>query len=326
MVTTIDLNHVAWFVRVVEAESFTRAAEGLGLRKSSLSRAVSRLEEDLGVRLLQRTTRRLSLTDAGRAYFTQARSAMAGLADAASTVSDMGKEPRGVVRVTAPSDIGVILLTEVIAKFVREYPRIHIELSLSSRLVDLVAEGFDLAVRAGRLQDSSLIARRIGSADLGLFAAPTYLARKPAPTSLSELAGHACVLFRAKDGHGEWKLSGPGGEEAVFVQGPLTVDDLLLVRQAVELGIGIGLLPLFTLRSCAEHAKQRPLLRLLPEFAQRGSALHAVTPSIRHQPARVALFRDFLLDSLSELATPAAETPEPVKARTRAAAPRRSRP
>ena len=301
MGTTIDLNHVAWFVRVVEAESFTRAAEGLGLRKSSLSRAVSRLEEDLGVRLLQRTTRRLSLTDAGRSYFAQARSALSGLADAAATVSDMGKEPRGIVRVTAPVDIGVILLSDVVARFLKDYPKIHIELALTSRIVDLVAEGFDLAVRAGKLEDSSLMARRVGSADLGLFATPSYLARKGQPKKVAELANHDCVLFRAKDGHTEWRLTGPQGEETVAVKGPVSVDDLLVVRQAVESGIGIGLLPLFMLGSCAERGAKTTAVRVLPEVALRGSALHVVTPSARHQPARVALFRDFLVDSLADL-------------------------
>lgn len=228
MGTTIDLNHVAWFVRVVEAESFTRAAEGLGLRKSSLSRAVSRLEEDL------------------------------------------------------------------------------------------VAEGFDLAVRAGRLEDSSLIARRVGSADLGLFAAPSYLARKGTPEAIAALGDHDCVLFRGKDGHTEWKLNGPFGDEAVAVKGPVSVDDLLFAQQAVEAGVGIGLLPLFFLARCAKHGVKSSLVRVLPEVALRGSALHVITPSARHQPARVALFRDFLIESLAVLG--GASVPVPVairKARTR---------
>lgn len=313
MGTTIDLNHVAWFVRVVEAESFTRAAEGLGLRKSSLSRAVSRLEEELGVRLLQRTTRRLSLTDAGRSYFAQARSALSGLADAAATVSDMGKDPRGVVRVTSPVDIGLILLTDVVARFVKEYPRIHIELSLTSRVVDLVAEGFDLAVRAGRLEDSSLIARRVGSADLGLFSTPAYLARRGTPRSIATLAEHDCVLFRGRDGHAEWKLSGPSGDETVAVKGPVSVDDLLLVQQAVEAGLGIGLLPLFLLRTCGERGAKSTLVRVLREVALRGSALHVVSPSARHQPARVALFRDFLIEALAGLNQVSLPAPAPVR-------------
>jgi DNA-binding transcriptional LysR family regulator len=318
MGTTIDLNHVAWFVRVVEAESFTRAAEGLGLRKSSLSRAVSRLEEDLGVRLLQRTTRHLSLTDAGRSYFAQARSALSGLADAAATVSDMGKDPRGVVRITAPADIGIILLSDVVARFVKDYPKIHVELALTSRIVDLVAEGFDMAVRAGKLEDSSLIARRVGSADLGLFATPSYVAQKGQPEKIADLASHDCVLFRGKEGRAEWKLSGPRGEETVTVKGPVSVDDLLLVRQAVESGIGIGLLPIFLLGSCEKRGMKSAAIRLMPDVALSGSALHVVTPSARHQPARVALFRDFLVESLAHLSELTAPAPAAArKARVR---------
>lgn len=299
MDTTIDLNQVALFVRVVETESFTRAAEALGLPKSSVSRAVSRLEEHLGVRLLQRTTRRLNLTDAGRAYFEEAQRALSGLADAASAAVDAGKEPRGVVRVTAPVDIGVILLTDIVARFVAKYPLIHIELHLSSNIVDLVAEGIDLAVRPGRLSDSNLVARRVGCADLGLFAAPEYLARKGTPKKLDELAAHDCVLFRGRDGRAQWKLEGPSGERKVEVRGPLSVDDMLSVRQAVEAGIGIGLLPTFVANVDEHSCRGTPLTRVLSDFALRGGALNVVTASSRYQPARVVLFREFLLEQLN---------------------------
>lgn len=299
MDTTIDLNQVTLFVRVVEAESFTRAAEQLGLPKSSVSRAVSRLEDQLGVRLLQRTTRRLHLTDAGRAYFQQAQSALAGLAEAANAAVDAGKEPRGIVRITAPVDIGLILLTDVIASFTSKYPLIHIDLSLTPRVVDLVGEGFDLAVRAGKLADSTLVARRVGCADLGLFASSDYLARKGTPKKLEDLSRHDCVLFRAKDGRDEWPLAFERDERKVEVRGPLTVDDLLLVRRAVEGGIGIGLLPTFIAGAAGERCATTALTRVLPGFTRRGGALHVVTPPSRYQPARVALFRDFLIDALT---------------------------
>jgi DNA-binding transcriptional LysR family regulator len=200
-----------------------------------------------------------------------------------------------------------------VAGFVKDYPRIHIELSLTSRVVDLVAEGFDLAVRAGRLEDSSLIARRVGSADLGLFADPSYLSRHGRPGSIADLVNHDCILFRGKDGRAEWRLNGPSGDEAVQVKGPVSVDDLLVVRQAVEAGIGIGLLPLFMLGSCAKRVAQSSVVRVLPEVALRGSALHVVSPSARHQPARVALFRDFLIESLGNLAGLSAPAPAPVR-------------
>src|SRR5450432_3748982 len=195
----MDLNHVAVFIRVVELESFTAAAKQLGLPKSSVSRTVTRLEEDLGVRLLQRTTRTLHLTEAGHAYYERARVALTGLEEAASAATDMSTVPRGVVRVTAPGDLGVLNLADIVWRFSRAYPLVHIELSLSSRFVDLVAEGFDLAVRAGKLTDSTLIARKIGSDSLGIFAAQSYLKRRGRPKAFSALTEHDCVLFRGKN-------------------------------------------------------------------------------------------------------------------------------
>src|SRR5690349_2158359 len=146
----MDLNHIAVFVRVVELESFTAAARALGLPKSSVSRTVTRLEDELGVRLLQRTTRQLHLTDAGHAFFESARRSLSELEEASCNVADLGKAPRGVVRITCPLDIGIVSLPDIVQAFVQKYPKVHIELSLSSRVVDLVADGFDLALRAGK--------------------------------------------------------------------------------------------------------------------------------------------------------------------------------
>ena len=263
----MDLNHVAVFARVVELESFTAAAKQLGLPKSSVSRTVTRLEEELGVRLLQRTTRKLHLTEAGQAYFERARVALSGLEEAASAATNMSAEPRGTVRLSAPADIGVLNLADVVARFVRKFPLVHVELSFSSRYVDLVAEGFDLALRAGKLSDSTLIARRIGSDSLGIFASANYLRKRGRPKSLAELAQHDCVLFRGKNGKCEWRLTGPDGEERVTVRGPVNADEMAFVQQAVAAGLGIAV----------------------------------VTPSARFQPASVTAFRDFLIHELTAL-------------------------
>ncbi len=152
----MDLNHVAVFARVVELESFTAAAKQLGLPKSSVSRTVTRLEDELGVRLLQRTTRKLHLTEAGQAYYERARASLTGLEEAASAATNLSAEPRGTVRMSAPADMGIMNLGDLVARFVRKYPLVHVEISLSSRFVDLVAEGFDLALRAGKMADSKL--------------------------------------------------------------------------------------------------------------------------------------------------------------------------
>jgi len=192
----MDLNHVAVFARVVELESFTAAAKQLGLPKSSVSRTVTRLEDELGVRLLQRTTRTLHLTEVGRAYYERARGALSALDEAASAATNSSAEPRGTVRMTAPPDMGIMNLVDIVARFARKYPLVHIDISLSSRFVDLVAEGFDLALRAGKMADSSLVARKIGSDALGIYASANYLRRRGRPKTLADLADHDCVFPR----------------------------------------------------------------------------------------------------------------------------------
>lgn len=297
----MDLNHVAVFARVVELESFTAAAQQLGLPKSSVSRTVSRLEEELGVRLLQRTTRRLHLTEAGQAYFERARAALSSLEEAALAASNLSVEPRGIVRMTAPGDMGLINLPGLIARFVSKYPLVHVEVSLSARRVDLVAEGFDLAVRAGKLQDSSLVARKIGSDTLAIFASQAYLRKRGRPKTLADLAGHDCVLFRAISGKAEWTLTGPDGDESVTVRGPITCDEMGFVHQAVAAGVGIGLVPRIAVRLAAKGSAQAQTVQLLPEYSVAGGDLSVVTPSTRFQPAAVTALRDFLVVELTRL-------------------------
>jgi DNA-binding transcriptional LysR family regulator len=292
----MDLNHVATFVRVVEKESFTAAAEALGVPKSSVSRGVAKLEEDLGVRLLQRTTRKLSLTDAGRAYYERARAVLEGLDEAGAELSDRERDPRGVVRVTAPVDIGVLVLADIVAPFVRERPAIHVELALTSRLVNMVEEGFDLAVRAGRLADSSLVARKLGEIEIGLFASAAYLERRGRPKKLADLASHDCILFRAAGGRATWRLDGPRGEENVDVVGAVVSDDMLFTQRMISAGVGIGQLPRLP-KGCTDTT----MVRVLPEYASSPGPLHVVWPSARHVPARVALFRDHVIASFAAM-------------------------
>ncbi len=297
---TMNLNHVSVFLRVVELESFTAAARHLGLPKSSVSRTVARLEEELGVSLLQRTTRQLHLTEAGNAYYARARLALTGLEEAASAATNSSAVPRGIVRVTAPANSGVLDLVGLVARFVRTYPLVHIELSLSSRLVDLIAEGFDVALRAGKLRDSALIAHKIGGDSLALFAAPSYLRRRGRPKSFEELADHACVLFNGKNGKAEWRLRGPSGDEQVTVQGPVSVDDMTVAQKAVSAGLGIGLLPVTAVRFTAAREAAPSPVHLLPDYASSGADLNVVWPAARFQPASVTIFRQFLIDELTQ--------------------------
>jgi DNA-binding transcriptional LysR family regulator len=298
--TTPDLNHVAVFVRVVETGSFTAAAAALGLPKSSVSRSVSRLELGLGVRLLQRTTRSVHLTDAGHVYFERVSRALSGLEEAQSAVSDMQRAPTGTVRVTAAVDLGVSIVGGLLARFLRQHPDIHVEMVLTGRLVNLVEEGVDLAIRAGKLNDSSLVARKVGTLEARLLAAPSYLRRRGTPKAVRELSSHACVLFRPRRGHSRWELLGPKGVERVDVSGPVSADDFAFIRQMLLAGSGIGLVPWTT---CAQDIERGRLVRVLPEYAAPGGALHVVYPSARYVPQRVALLRDFLVQGLLERAS-----------------------
>jgi DNA-binding transcriptional LysR family regulator len=296
----MDLNLVTAFVRVVEQQSFTGAAKALGLPKSSVSRRVTELEEELGVQLLHRTTRKLALTEAGRSYYEQAEKALTELQAAAESATGMDTEARGIVRITAPVDIGVMGLADIVAEFVREYPEIHVELSLSSKVVDLAAEGFDIGIRAGRSRDASLVVRRLGTAGLGLYASPAYLKARGRPHSLADLAEHDCVLFRGKHGKALWRLDGPDGEpSSIEVRGHVNVDEMLFVRQAIGAGLGIGLLPTIVIASCARVGVLEPVERVLPELSMGGADVAVVTPSGPKRPRRVTILRDFLVERLA---------------------------
>ena len=284
-----DLNRIAVFAQVVSAGSFSAGARALGIPKSSASRSVRHLEDALGVRLLERTTRRLRLTEAGREYYERVASALSGLNEARAAVMELQDTPKGTVRMAAPAAWGSWLLAPLIAQFVQTYPEIHIDLSLTDGEVDLVRDGFDLALRMGRLEDSSLIVRTIGSIDRGLFASTAYLERRGMPQRLGDLALHDVIAFRG-DGHGDrLRLQGPDGIESVAVRGRVETDALSFVFESVRLGVGIGLLPL---GGCVAHMR---LVRVLPELIEPGYPVSIVYPSSRHLPQRVRLLRDAVI-------------------------------
>ena len=295
----MDLNRVSAFVRVVHDGSFTAAAKSLGLPKSSISRSVAQLEQDLGIRLLHRTTRQLHLTDAGAAFFERVARALTDIDEATVAATDTQAEPSGTVRVTAPVDLGVFALAPIVARFIRKHPKIRVDLQLTGRVVDLVAEGFDLAVRAGPLRDSSLIARRVGDLQSVPYASPKYLARRGQPKTVAELAKHDCVLFRSTGGTAKWELTNVHGtKESVDVTGSVATDDMSFVRAAVMSGCGVGLLPSF-LCARAEHSGR--VIRVLPDWAFNSAVLHLAYPSSRFVPQRVVVLREFLLRELGKI-------------------------
>jgi DNA-binding transcriptional LysR family regulator len=296
---SLDLNHVNTFVRVVDAGSFTAAARTLGLPKSSVSRRVSALEGALRVRLLQRSTRKLVLTEAGRLYCERARAALGGLAEASATVTDMSREVAGPIRFTAAGD-STGMLAGLMGEFLAQHPKVQLDVVMTPRRVDLVAEGFDLGMRAGRLIDSSLVARRLGRFDLGLFASRAYLRKAGRPARLADLERHRCILRGEASEPHRLRLTGPGGEETVAIDGPLVVHEMSFAVDAIVAGIGIGLVPeiYFGWTGPRGQAVRGELVRVLPEYGLIGTEVALVSPTKSYEPARVKLLRDFLADRL----------------------------
>jgi DNA-binding transcriptional LysR family regulator len=300
---TLDLNLVAAFVRVIETGSFTAAAHALGLPKSSVSRRVTALESELGVRLVQRSTRQLVLTEAGRQYFERARASLNGLQEASAAAADMSHDVAGLIRFTmAPDTTG--FMASLLAEFLQRYPKVRLEVIMTARRVDLVAEGIDVALRNGRLTDSTLVARRLGSSDLGLFASRAYLRREGKPARLADLEKHRFVLYRPLTERESLKLEGPRGPETVKVQTPLVADEMTFVADAIAAGVGIGLVPVlfFGLMLGPLRRGPRPeVVRVLPQYGMGGGDVHLVSPPTAYEPTRVALFRDFIAERFSPM-------------------------
>jgi DNA-binding transcriptional LysR family regulator len=294
----MDLNDAPLFVRIVQLGSFAAAAAELGVQRSSVSRSVARLEESLGVRLLQRTTRQLALTDAGQVFFEQVRGAVASLDDAVNAVREFGGEPRGSVRLTAPGDMQTLGLADAMTRFSRKYPGIHVELHLTGRVVDLVREGFDLAVRAGRLTDSALVARKIGASWLALFAAPSYLKRAGVPKAVRDVEEHDSVLFRTRANTQTLTLTGPDGDVSVPLKGPISADDMSFLYHACIAGAGLAVLPMELARGAVLAGS---LVRVLPGYYAGGGSIYIVMPSAALVPSRVALLRDHLFDHIERV-------------------------
>lgn len=290
----VDLNRVGIFVRVVEDGGFTAAARSLGLPKSSVSRAVALLERELDVRLLMRSTRAVTLTEAGEAFYARASRGIAAIAEGAELVVDLDASLTGRIRVTAPVDAGSWLLAPIVAEFTLAHPGVHIDVVLTSRIVDLVEERFDLALRAGRLRDQSLIARKLANVEFGLYGAPRYLETHGAPESPADLAQHRFVTFR--DPRPRVRLVCQNGDTPIEAElsGSIVADDLSFMFHATIAGAGLALLPSFMAASQPES-----VTRVLADWCVPGDEFQLVYPSARYVPRRVAAFRDAVLERLS---------------------------
>ncbi|HDZ8836037.1 LysR family transcriptional regulator [Aeromonas dhakensis] len=284
----VELELMGLFATVVEQGSFTGAAELLGMPKSSVSQKISRLESQLGVRLLQRTTRRLSLTPQGEVYVEQCRALLALARSANLAMARLRAAPAGRVRITAPEATGTLLLGRILAEFRALYPEVVLELTLCDEQLDLVGEGYDLALRAAPLKDSSLICRRIGQVPRYLVAAPTYLAAHGMPQQLSELGRYACLVHTSLP---VWPLQEGGWRP----QGACISNSLLALRELAINEGGIALLPHHV---CEGDLASGRLQKVLPELAVPPNPFYLIYPSREHLAPALRSLMDFVAERL----------------------------
>jgi len=282
----MDLDGIEVFVKVVEAGSFSQAAKLLGMPNSTVSAKVSALEKRLGVMLLQRTTRKLRATPAGETYFQQCVQALGQLQAAESELTSAQSEPRGLLRVTAPADIGHTLLATLVRGFLQQYPKTEVELLVTNRVLDLIAEGVDLAIRAGELADSMLIAKRFTVGNTGLWASPAYLKKRGMPSHPRDLAPQECLRFSLFKTN---RLELTNGKDSVRLvpAGRLRADDFEALKAFALLGEGIVYLPSFM---CAEEVKQSRLHRVLPDWHGAATIFSLVYPAQRFVSPKVRAF------------------------------------
>ncbi|CAM2140659.1 LysR family transcriptional regulator, regulator for bpeEF and oprC [Pararobbsia alpina] len=288
----MQLEDMRIFVAAVDAASFTGAATRLGLSKQFVSKRVMALEEQLGARLLVRTTRQLSVTPVGRDYYDRVVRILADVEDAERIVASQNAKPRGALRVTAPMSFGTMHLGPVMPEFLHRYDEVGLEIDLNDRTVDLIGEGYDMGVRIGVLTDSSLIARRIAPFEMVACASPTYLAQRGAPETPSDLADHQCLLY----GHGksvEWPFSLHGRARSVPVSGRLRVNNGEIARDAAIAGLGVTMLPTFIVQGALTSGK---LIKVLEAFEPPKGGVFAVYPQHRQSSPAVRAFVDFLVE------------------------------
>lgn len=290
-----ELGAMRLFLRVTESGSFSAAGRRLGMAPSSVSRQLGGLEDSLGVRLLNRTTRRLSLTEAGRLYHERAERILADVDEAIAAVAYLHTSPRGLLRINVPLVFGRLHVVPALAAFLRQYPDVRIDLVLTDHFVNLVEEGVDVAIRVGELADSSLIAGRLAPNRRVICASPAYIARHGEPKLPDDLSRHHCLVYKMNLANATWRLQGPEGEIGVAVSGPLQANDLGALYAAVLEGLGLGLLPTWLVGDCLRSGE---LVGVLGDYQATATgfdtAIHAVFPQARQLSAKVRAFVDFM--------------------------------
>ncbi|MGK5081983.1 LysR family transcriptional regulator [Bdellovibrionota bacterium FG-1] len=305
----MDYNAVWMFVQVVQAGSFSGAARQIGVPKSTVSKRVAALEEALRITLLTRTTRKLKLTDAGRAYYESSVRAFAELGAAELETHATQKSPRGILRVTAPAEMASAFMAGSISEFMNSYPEVDVQLVITDDVLDLVSSSVDVAIRVGKLEDSSLIARRLGTSCFRLFASPRYIKARGMPQSPSDLEGHRCLRFNTLFEGNYWDLQSGQRRARVKIAGRFSANNIAVLKAMAAEGHGITLLPVFT---CQVEVQQGKLVPVLPRWATGDEPVHMVYPQQKFTSPRQQVFIDFMAPRLRQallLPDPKAGTP-----------------
>ena len=288
-----NLNDMVTFARVVEAGGFSEAARQMGVSKSHVSKAIARLELSLGVRLLNRSTRGLSVTEIGAAFHEHCIRITEEAAQAAEVVGRLQSEPRGVLRVTAPVAFGRLHVGPAVAEFLSRYPRLKLDMTITDRMVDLVSEGYDVAIRIRREPSLHVVARELAPVRRVVCATPDYFERRGIPTVPHDLTEHNCLHYTHFGTQGEWRFQSAGGEIVVPVKGSLRIDDDDTLAQAVLSGLGIAMLPTFIIGRELQAGRLRSVLSDYVPLERRIYAVHL--PNVR-LPVKIRAFIDFLQD------------------------------
>lgn len=292
------LTQINVFAAVVNKGSFVAAAEQLGMSRPMASKHLARLEYDLGIRLLNRTTRRVALTEEGRAFYDRCKDILENIDEAVREAGESQLTPRGLLRVNAPLSFGYMHLARGVAEYQKKYPEVTVELQLNDRQIDMVEEGFDLSIRIGSLSDSSLVARKLGESRLILCAAPKYLAEHGVPETPEDLAEHNCLRYTYLE-HGDlWRFTRNGQVTSVQVGGKLDANNGDALVQAALMGAGIVMQPCYLV---GERLKDGSLTRLLPAYDADILGIYAIYPENRRLPQKTRTFIDFLANYFGPL-------------------------
>lgn len=287
-----SLDDIAVFVQVVRDGSFTNAAERLELSRSVVSKYVTRLEERLGARLLNRTTRRLSLTEAGQVFYERSRRGLEDIEEAEAEVSRLQEEPRGVLRINSPMSFGILHIAPLLPDFLEQYPEVSVDMNLDDRKVDVIEEGFDVSIRITDLPDSSLVARRLGPCRHTIVAAPSYLKTHGTPQTPDDLRDHNIIAYQYQESATHWHFLMPDRKQVtVPVGGSIQMNNSLALREALLGGVGIMRTPTFVVGGDIAAGRLIPLLR---NFQTLELSIYLVYPQRRHLSPKIRAFVDFV--------------------------------